>query len=102
LENAIERAATLCEGDTIRAGDLPPSLIAAVKTTNPSLENEETIILPPLPDSALYPLRPVVEPNSNSTPAHEDAATQPVQPLKSLPKCISRTRRLSANNGKVR
>ena len=25
LENAIERAATLCEGNIIQAGDLPPS-----------------------------------------------------------------------------
>ena len=32
LENAIERAATLCEGNIIQAGDLPPSLLASVKT----------------------------------------------------------------------
>ena len=37
LENAIERAATLCEGDIIQAGDLPPSLLASVKTTSPAL-----------------------------------------------------------------
>src|SRR5207245_6044664 len=30
LENALERAATLCEGDIIQAGDLPPKLLAAV------------------------------------------------------------------------
>src|SRR6266436_9335230 len=30
LENAIERAATLCEGELIRSIDLPPSLVAAV------------------------------------------------------------------------
>src|SRR5947208_5631860 len=29
LENAIERAATLCEGDIIQAADLPPSMLAA-------------------------------------------------------------------------
>ena len=33
LENAIERAMTLCEGGIIQAGDLPPSLLANVKTT---------------------------------------------------------------------
>src|SRR5437868_7122105 len=38
LENAIERAATLCEGDLIQAGDLPPSLIASVKAANPNME----------------------------------------------------------------
>ena len=35
LENAIERAATLCEGNIIQAGDLPPSLLASVKTAQP-------------------------------------------------------------------
>src|SRR2546427_5288421 len=66
LENAIERAATLCEGEIIRTDDLPPSLVAAVKPINPALESEETASLPPLPDSALYPLHRAVEPNSSS------------------------------------
>src|SRR3989475_7768950 len=61
LENAIERAATLCEGEIIRTDDLPPSLVAAVKTINPALEGEETATLPTLLDSALYPLHRAVE-----------------------------------------
>src|SRR5712671_2403576 len=31
LENAIERAATLCDGDILQAGDLPPAMTASVK-----------------------------------------------------------------------
>src|SRR5437016_5020917 len=38
LENAIERAATLCEGDIIQAADLPPSMLAAVKVTDGALD----------------------------------------------------------------
>src|SRR5580765_697639 len=38
LENAIERAATLCDEEIIRATDLPPSLVAVVNTANPSVE----------------------------------------------------------------
>src|SRR6267154_370472 len=36
LENAIERAATLCEGDIIQAGDLPPAMTAGVASANPA------------------------------------------------------------------
>src|SRR5437588_443039 len=35
LENAIERAATLCEGEIITAEDLPPSMVASVKIAAP-------------------------------------------------------------------
>src|SRR2546421_6353640 len=35
LENAIERAATLCDGDTIRSLDLPPGLVASVTAGKP-------------------------------------------------------------------
>jgi DNA-binding NtrC family response regulator len=57
LENAIERAATLCDGDVIQACDLPPSLVAAVKASHPALAGGEAIgSLPTVPDSALFPL----------------------------------------------
>src|SRR6266478_6110857 len=57
LENAIERAATLCEGEIIRTSDLPPSLVGSLKANQPALGTEETAAtLPTVPDSALYPL----------------------------------------------
>jgi DNA-binding NtrC family response regulator len=55
LENAIERAATLCEENVIQAGDLPPSLLASVKTASPALDGQATATLPEVPESALYP-----------------------------------------------
>jgi len=57
LENAIERAATLCEGDVIHATDLPPSMLATLKSPDASAVSPD--IAEPLPDvpaSALYPL----------------------------------------------
>src|SRR6266850_489656 len=56
LENAIERAATLCEGEIIEAGDLPPSMVASVKIANPALDAQGPAHLPTVPESALYPL----------------------------------------------
>ncbi len=58
LENAIERAATLCEGDVIRATDLPPSVVAAAKTLQPGIDEQVPASLPSVPEAALYPLRP--------------------------------------------
>ena len=77
LENAIERAATLCEGDVIQAADLPPSLVEAVKITRPALGTEEAVT-PALPDNALYPLRAPTEEQANSEPL----SAQDFQPLK--------------------
>src|SRR5438094_904109 len=56
LENAIERAATLCEGDMIQTADLPPSLLAGVEATHPAPDTGAAATLPAVPDSALYPL----------------------------------------------
>ena len=81
LENAIERAATLCEGELIRANDLPPSLVAAVKTTHPELETEEAVVLPAVPESAMYRLPPErAEPNLAGN-SHKSSA-EPILPLK--------------------
>jgi DNA-binding NtrC family response regulator len=66
LENAIERAATLCEGDMIRTNDLPPSLLTAVKTNNPEIETDEPATLAPVPDSALYSIHRSPEPDEAS------------------------------------
>jgi two-component system response regulator AtoC len=81
LENAIERAATLCEGEIIRAGDLPPSLVAAVTINKPEPEAEEAVTLPPLADSALFPLH---RPESPKSSVPNDASNGPVQPLKTF------------------
>jgi len=49
LENALERAATLCEGDLIRSGDLPPAVVAAACGANPALDqlDDEAAAMPP-------------------------------------------------------
>jgi len=85
LENAIERAATLCEGDPIRSVDLPPSLVAAVtasKDVVPALDDERSAALPAVPDSATYSLHAAGEPNSAHRPEAAEAAA--VLPLKSF------------------
>ena len=84
LENAIQRAATLCEGDLIQKTDLPPSLRSAGKALPSAGDAGLAAILPALPDSALYPPHP----NHNSQPAasapSRRAATEPVLPLKTF------------------
>jgi DNA-binding NtrC family response regulator len=78
LENAIERATTLCESDTIQAADLPPSMLASVKTADPSLEATATATLPTVSEAALYPLH--ANPALAGGPAH----AEPLLPLKSF------------------
>jgi DNA-binding NtrC family response regulator len=83
LENAIERAAALCDSDVLQTNDLPPSLLANVKNTHPTaLEEEMAASLPAVPDSALYPLHA----NSNIAESGQVAAENPqeVQPLKTF------------------
>ena len=61
LENAIERAATLCEGDIIQAVDLPPTLLEAVHFDAKSSPSEPAAtVLPAVPAGVLYPLHPNV------------------------------------------
>ncbi|HEY5912891.1 MAG TPA: sigma-54 dependent transcriptional regulator [Verrucomicrobiae bacterium] len=71
LENAIERAATLCEGDVIQASDLPPSVVAAAKTLQPGIDEQVPASLPAVTQEALYPLQaPSSEsPSANGLPA---------------------------------
>jgi transcriptional regulator with PAS, ATPase and Fis domain len=80
LENAIERAMTLCEGGIIQAGDLPPSLLAIVKTNSPSADASAAMTLPVVPESALYPLRSALAPGA--APNGGQAGEEPVLPLK--------------------
>jgi DNA-binding NtrC family response regulator len=56
LENAMERAATLCETEIIQARDLPPNLLANSKIKMPEAGSETAASLPAVPDNALYPL----------------------------------------------
>src|SRR5207244_7430660 len=85
LENAIERAATLCDGGLIQAKDLPPNVLASVKAAHPNLDvtldGAATAELPVVPESALYPLRANNHPASGSIGG--EAQTQPLIPLKS-------------------
>ena len=80
LENAIERAATLCEGNILQAGDLPPSLLASVKPTTPALDAQFAAILPEVPASALYPLQH--SPAPGAPPPAGQAPGEPLVPLK--------------------
>ncbi len=82
LENAIERAATLCEADILHASDLPPSLVAATKLSQPELEEETTAALPALPETALYPLR--LEASEAGSAAAAPTATGPFLTLKAF------------------
>jgi DNA-binding NtrC family response regulator len=86
LENAIERAATLCEGDIIQASDLPPNLLVSVKAKNPSLDSAQdssgAVTLPAVPETALYPLHPNNQ-NNSAQPAAESPGA-PLVPLKTF------------------
>jgi DNA-binding NtrC family response regulator len=82
LENAIERAATLCEGSIIQAGDLPPRLLASVNTTSPALDAQTAATLPEVPESALYPLPRGADPGP--LPEGAPAPAGQVLPLKNF------------------
>jgi len=84
LENAIERAATLCEGDIIQTADLPPSMLAALNI-NPSETEEQqpATNLPPVPQTALYPLRPEA-PADETTPQENGGAGSSMSSFPSL------------------
>jgi DNA-binding NtrC family response regulator len=79
LENAIERAVALCEGDVVRIQDLPPRLIELAKQKGITEESPETVALPNLPATALYPLQPDSGP---ATPV--EPGTRPDEPFKPL------------------
>ena len=81
LENAVERAAALCDGDVIQTGDLPPSILASVQPGAIQEKQEATVALPNVPDSALYPLRTAESAGSAET-AH--ASSEPLAPLKTF------------------
>jgi len=74
LENAIERAATLCEGDIIQATDLPRNVAGNATNAN-TAESTVTATLPSVPETALYPL------HSNNGTATSSAATTGTVPL---------------------
>jgi DNA-binding NtrC family response regulator len=80
LENAVERARTLCEGGIIQVGDLPPALLTKVKMTGQSQDAGAAMTLPVVPDSALYPLHPGLEPGA--APEGGQAGAEEVLPLK--------------------
>ena len=82
LENALERAATLCEGEMIRANDLPPSIVTAAQGADPALAqlDDEAAALPSLSAAAPFSLRPAGDPSA--PPAAGRAASAPVVLLK--------------------
>jgi DNA-binding NtrC family response regulator len=71
LENALERAATLCEDDLIRAGDLPPAVVAAAQASDPALaqHDDDSAAMPPSPpEDASYALRLAQDPSATAEP----------------------------------
>ncbi len=83
LENAIERAATLCEGDIVQAADLPPSLLAGLPAAEPGAESRIAAALPVVSDSALYPLHPNPSPTLGGD-GTEVSSAGPLLPLKAF------------------
>ncbi len=79
LENAIERAVTLCEGNIIQAADLPPSLIGAVRTTNPDLDLQPAA-LPAVPERTLQKVRG----EAGTAPDGAPAGPETIVPLKTF------------------
>ena len=70
LENAVERAAALCEGNTIRALDLPPEMVESVQAASPEiaeLDDETLIVLPGLQET------PAPAPSAFNGQAHNGA-----------------------------
>ena len=82
LENAIERAATLCEGNIIQATDLPPRLLACVNIPGLAAGAQAPAALPEVPDSALYPLPRGAQ--TGPLPEGGPASTGPVLPMKNF------------------
>jgi transcriptional regulator with PAS, ATPase and Fis domain len=83
LENALERAAALCETDLIQASDLPPSLLVALPSgTAPDSQLAAT--LPTVSDTALYHLQPHPNGDPAAQPSPMGAAGDPVLPLKTF------------------
>jgi DNA-binding NtrC family response regulator len=80
LENALERAATLCDGNIIHARDLPPSLLASVKTSHPALAAQAAGTSLVASESGLYPLHAITQPGAPLKGAPSGA--QPMLPLK--------------------
>jgi two-component system response regulator AtoC len=86
LENVIERTCVLCEGSVIQVSDLPVALQAHA----PSPSREELVpaagIVAPAVESqsvkALYPLRQIAQPTTNST-VNANAFTT-LEPLKNF------------------
>lgn len=56
LENAVERAATLCEGDLIQAADLPPAVQEAWNRTGADLADAQSPTPLSAGDQGAYPL----------------------------------------------
>ncbi len=86
LENAVERAMTLCEGDLIQASDLPPSLLSDARQRTGS-EAETTAVLPAVPEAAIYPLHghtSHASPAGGTEPGPGSPSSASVQPLKTF------------------
>jgi two-component system response regulator AtoC len=79
LENAIERAVALCDGEVVRVLDLPPSMLLKLGASAQADEPSETMTLPSIPKSALYPLKGA---DGEAQPAAKPKSDEPFHSLK--------------------
>ena len=77
LENAIERAVTLCETETVHAGDLPPSLLQKRDFAMVSEGSQDTALLPKPPESSNSQAK--TEPGRHSAASNGDDALKPLK-----------------------
>jgi DNA-binding NtrC family response regulator len=80
LENAIERATTLCDGDVIRAKDLPSAILKSIGETGAVADDSAEAELPKIPDSAQPHPAPVPE-SGRVNPANPESVDD-VKPLR--------------------
>jgi DNA-binding NtrC family response regulator len=81
LENAIERAATLCEGDVIRAKDLPASVLKSFGETAEAVDDSAEADLPKLQDSSQAPASAPMGESGRGNPAIPETVDD-VKPLR--------------------
>jgi len=84
LENAVERAATLCETEIIQARDLPPNVLANSKVKMPEAGSETAASLPAVPENALYPLHGQTGGAGSGASTHEPTPLSQTTSLKTF------------------
>ncbi|HVM48441.1 MAG TPA: sigma-54 dependent transcriptional regulator [Candidatus Acidoferrum sp.] len=83
LENALERAATLCDGELIRAADLPPGIVAATQRADPALvQLDDNAPAISFSAAAVAPYSMRADPDANAAPPAGGPVSEPIILLK--------------------